>query len=424
MASSVTAVQEPAWIAERRSRAASMAAGLDVPAFKGHKGWEFTELKKDFGFDQFPPGVGGPLPSVTPAHVLSPPEGATELLQVDGATGEGVAVEDGPVVLPLDVAVTEHPELVEPYLGTVVALDDTSDLFVATNEQAWTGGAFVWVPRGVKVDLPILLTTVSASTGNALHRRTLIVLEDGAEAEVWEQHLSADADAETLFNGVVEIVVGQNATLRYLNAQDLNESSLVFGNQRATVARDGRLEWAALGFGGKTGRVRMVTTLAGPGAEARVTGAYAPHKRQHVDYDTYQEHAAENCVSNLAFRGILQDRSSSVWRGMIKVDPGAQQTDGFQDCRNLLLTKKAHADAIPGLEILANDVRCTHAAAVAQIDAEQLFYLRSRGLADDDARKLIVEGFLSELVVRFAEGSSLREGVAEALELRLETILD
>jgi Fe-S cluster assembly protein SufD len=249
------------------------------------------------------------------------------------------------------------------------------------------------------------------------------VLDEGAEAEVWEQHLSADADSGSLLNSVVEIVVGQNARLRYVNAQDLNESSYVFGNQRANVARDGRLEWAALGFGGKTGRVRMVTTLTGPNAEARVTGAYAPHGRQHVDYDTYQEHAAEGCISDLAFRGILNDRSSSVWRGMIKVDPGAQQTDAFQECRNLLLTKRAHADAIPGLEILANDVRCTHAAAVAQIDPDQVFYLRSRGLSDETAKRLVIEGFLSELVERFGSDSLLRTGVTDALERRLELVL-
>ncbi|MEA2171586.1 MAG: Fe-S cluster assembly protein SufD, partial [Solirubrobacteraceae bacterium] len=299
----------------------------------------------------------------------------------------------------------------------------TDDAFVAENARAWKGGAFVYVPRGVKVDLPILLTSVNAVDGTAIHRRTLIVLEDGAEAEVWEQHLSADETSATLLNTVVEIVVGQNAKLRYANAQGLNERSLVFGQQRADIGRDGRLEWAALGFGSATGRIRMVTTLSGPGGDARVTGAYAPHARQHVDYDTYQEHAAANCISNLAFRGILGDRGSSVWRGMIKVDPGAQQTDGFQDCRNLLLTKKAHADAIPGLEILANDVRCTHAAAVAQIDADQLFYLRSRGLSDASSRRLIIEGFMSELVERFGADSPLRAAVTDAIERRLELIL-
>ena len=190
----------------------------------------------------------------------------------------------------------------------------------------------------------------------------LIVLEEGAEAEVWEQYLSG-GDEATVLNTVVELKVGQNANLRYVNAQELNERSWIFGAQRAEVERDGALDWVVLGFGSARGKVRTETLLAGPGADAKVTGAYAPHARQHIDFDTTQEHGAPNTTSDLAFRGILADRSSAVWRGMIKVDPGAQQTDAFQECRNLLLSKKAHADAIPGLEILANDVRCTHAAA-------------------------------------------------------------
>jgi Fe-S cluster assembly protein SufD len=392
-----------------------------LPSFKGTPGWEFTPLPRGFSLEAYSPVVGGPITSVRPAYVVPPPEGAIELLQVDAATSDGAVVEGGPVVLPLDVALEEHPELVEPHLGSLVGAEDA---FTFENERERKGGAFVWVPRGVRVDVPILLTNVSAVDGTALHRRTLIVLEEGAEAEVWEQHLSADAEGATLLNTVVELVVGQNARLRYLGAQELNEKALVFGTHRAAVARDGGLDWGVLGFGSATGRVRMVTTLTGPGAEARVTGAYAPHARQHIDYDTFQEHAAENCVSDLAFRGILADRSSTVWRGMIKVDPGAQQTDAFQECRNLLLTKRAHADAIPGLEILANDVRCTHAAAVAQIDADQLFYLRSRGLGEAEARRLVIEGFLAELVERFGdEDAPLRAAVADALERRLELIL-
>jgi Fe-S cluster assembly protein SufD len=396
-------------------------ATLELPSFKGTPGWEFTPLPKDFSLDAFQPAVGGvggvPL-SVDPARVVEPP--GVELLQVDATTTDGAELPDGVLVLPLDVAAEQHAELVDAHLGSVVA---EVDAFVAENERAWKGGAFVYVPRGVRVEAPITLTTVNAIDGVALHRRTLIVLEEGAEAEVWEQHLSADADGATLLNTVVELVVGQNAKLTYLNAQDLNERSLIFGNQRASVERDGKLEWGVLGFGSANGRVRMVTTLTGPGAEARVTGAYAPHGRQHIDYDTYQEHAAESCISDLAFRGILDGRASSVWRGMIKVDPGAQQTDAFQECRNLLLTKRAHADAIPGLEILANDVRCTHAAAVAQIDPDQLFYLRSRGLDESVARRLVIEGFLSELVKRFGEHSALRSAVGDALERRLELIL-
>ena len=153
-----------------------------------------------------------------------------------------------------------------------------------------------------------------------------------------------------------------------------------------------------------------------------MTGAYAGNGTQHLDFDTTQEHAAENTTSDLAFRGVLEESATAVWRGMIRVDPGAQQTDAFQESRNLLLSKSAHADAIPGLEIEANDVRCTHAAAVAQIDAEQLHYLRSHGLSDDEAKRLIIEGFLEALVERLDEGP-VRAAVSVALERRLGEIL-
>jgi Fe-S cluster assembly protein SufD len=166
----------------------------------------------------------------------------------------------------------------------------------------------------------------------------------------------------------------------------------------------------------------METQLAGAGSSARVTGAYAGHGQQHLDFDTTQEHAAPSTTSDLAFRGVLEDTATAVWRGMIKVDPGAQQTDAFQESRNLLLSKRAHADAIPGLEIEANEVRCTHAAAIAQVDPEQLFYLRSRGAGEAEAKRLVIEGFLEALVQRLAEGE-VRESISAALERRLAEIL-
>src|SRR5205807_5339293 len=172
--------------------------------------------------------------------------------------------------------------------------------------------------------------------------RTLIVLEEGAQVEVWEQWLSGAPDAEGVLNTVVELVVGDGARLRYINGQDLSERSWIFGAQRAELGRDATLDWVALGFGSARGRVRMETRLGGEGAEARVTGAYASHGRQHIDFDTTQEHAAPNTTSDLAFRGVLQDRSSAVWKGNIIVDPGAQKTDAFQESRNLLLSKRSH----------------------------------------------------------------------------------
>ncbi len=436
----LAAVREPEWLKERRSEAARRAAELDLPRFKGQAGWEFTDISKlDLAaFTAAAPGEGDASAVDRVETLLEAPEGAHHLGQVDGRVidgGEslrGFAEEnrfadssgelpDDLLVLPLTLACESHADLVEEHFGKVV--DAEQDVFTALNDAGWTGGAFVYVPRNVRVEQPIVLTAISDAAGTALHRRVLIVVEEGAEAEVWEQHLSGSTDAETMLTSIVELRVGQNATLRFVGAQDLNEKSWVFGSQRAEVARDGHLDWVTAGFGSGNGKVFTETLLAGEGSHAKVTGAYAPHARQHVDFHTLQEHGAANTTSDLAFRGVLADRSSAVWRGMIKVDPGAQQTDAFQECRNLLLSKKAHADAIPGLEILANDVRCTHAAAIAQIDPEQVFYLRSRGLGDGIAKRLVIEGFMAELVERFEEGP-IREAMAGALERRLAVLLD
>ena len=300
-------------------------------------------------------------------------------------------------------------------LGSVVTKEDA---FTVRNRERWTHGALVHVPAGERLEEPVV---IRAGVGDALEWRTLIVLEDGAEAEVWEEWVSANGD-EGLFNGVTEIVLGEGATLHYVGAQALNDSTWVFANQRAVVARDATLDWSALAFGSMRGKVWMETKLDGQGSSARVTGAYVSDGRQHLDFDTLQEHAAPDTVSDLAFRGVLGGRSSAVWRGMIQVDPGAQKTDAFQECRNLLLSKKAHADAIPGLEIQADDVRCTHAAAIAQLDRDQVYYLQSHGLPEQAAQRLIIDGFLQELVARLAEGQ-IREITAGALEARLAEVL-
>jgi Fe-S cluster assembly protein SufD len=396
----------------------------DLPTFKGRPGWEFTDISKlDIDAYARANGAVDPTTALADAGVLfHGVEGALHLEQVDGTPVTDVSdVTDAsrPLVLPLDVAAERFPELVDGRLGSVVS-EETH--FAARNAADWSGGAFVYVPRGATLEAPVLITAVQAAAQTAMAWRTLIVLEEGAEAEVWEQWLSADPSIDSVFNAVTEIVVGPNATLRYVNGQELSEKSWVFASQRAEVDRDGQLDWVALGFGSANGKVHLETKLAGQGSHAKVTGAYATHGRQHIDFDTLQVHAAENTTSDLAFRGIIDDRSSAVWSGMIKVDPGAQQTDAFQDSRNLLLSKKAHADAIPGLEILANDVRCTHAAAIAQIDKDQLFYLRSHGLDESVATRLVIEGFLAELVERFAEGP-IREAVAGALERRLAEVL-
>jgi Fe-S cluster assembly protein SufD len=380
---------EPAWLEERRRRGASLVGKLPLPDRKA-KGWEFTDLS-ELEIDSYPPG----------------------------AVAAAIGAAEGATVLPLAAALESHEELLRERLGALVPVEDP---FVARNEAGWRDGVLVHVPRGVRVAEPIRIELPLDEEGAAVLWRTVVVLEEGAEAEVWEHSLSQCDETDALLNSVVELHVGQAARLRYLSTQDVSERAWLFATQRARVERDGRLEWTALGFGSGRGKVRMETDLAGPGSEARVTGGYAGGRGQHLDYDTTQEHAAPNTFSDLAFRGVLAAGATAVWRGMIRVDPGAQGTDAFQESRNLLLSPDAHADAIPGLEIEADDVRCTHAAAIAQIDRDQLFYLTSRGLDPGAAKSLIVEGFLESLVERLAEGP-VREEISAALERRLAEIL-
>jgi Fe-S cluster assembly protein SufD len=390
LASSATAQAEPDWLVERRREGASLAQELALPDPKA-KGWEFTDLS-ELDLDAYPPEPG----SVEPSG--------------DGARPEGV--------MSLDAAVTSKPDLLRDHLGSVVPAEDP---FVARNEAEWRQGALIHVPAGKVPDEPVRLSVEPGAEGTRLDWRTLIVLEDGAQAEVWEDYGAGGGAG--LFNGVTEIVLGNGANLRYVCKQALATDSWVFATQRAEIGQEASLEWVALGFGSARGKVRMETKLGGRGSSAKVTGAYVGAGRQHLDYDTTQEHAAPNTTSDLAFRGVLADRATAVWRGMIRVDPGAQQTDAFQESRNLLISKRAHADAIPGLEIEANDVRCTHAAAVAQVDREQLHYLRAHGLPEPAAKRLVIDGFLHALVERTPEGP-VRDGLSSALEERLATVLD
>lgn len=381
---------EPRWLTERREQGRDLVSTLPMPD-KKTKGWEFTDLR-DLDLDAY----------------------ATASAQVKISGGS-----DGAVVMSLRDAVQERPELVEGRLGELVTQRDP---FIVRNDAEWQDGVLIYVPRNTVVKDPVRVELNLDESGQAVYWRTLVVIEEGGEAEVWENYLSADDETASLLNTVVEVAVGPAANLHYVGTQDLSEKSWLFSAQRGEVDRDGTLDWATLGFGGVGGKVRMTTRLIGRGSTAKVTGGYAGGNSQHLDYDTLQEHAAENTVSDLAFRGVLTDKATAVWRGMIDVEEGAQQTDAFQECRNMLLSKQAHADAIPGLEISADDVACTHAAAIAQIDPEQLFYLKSRGLPDESARAVVIEGFLESLVERLGSGT-VREEIAEKLEERLAEIL-
>ena len=242
--------------------------------------------------------------------------------------------------------------------------------------------------------------------------------EEGSRFSLIEEYVSGSPDLAAYSNAAVELFVEQGAKLEYVSLQNYSAETWHFATHHARVERDAELDWVAGGFGSRRGKVRIQNDLAGPGATSRVTGAYFADGTQHLDYDTFQEHIAPNTTSDFAFKGALRDEASVVWRGMIRVEKDAQKTNAYQENRNLLLSEQAHADSIPGLEILANDVRCTHGATLSQVDRDQLFYAMARGLTRADAERLIVRGFFQDMLDRI-ELAPVREALAEALEARI-----
>ena len=334
--------------------------------------------------------------------------------QPSGLVLSDVELPDGVVFGSLARLAAERPELVEPHYGTVVSGDEK---FAAGNEAAWADGVLlVRAGRGRGGGAAAGLDR-GAGRGRAVFHRTLVVLEQGARATFAEDYSSA---VPGYVNTVVELVIGDGARLEYVTSQKHHADTRQFGTHRATIGRDGEVDWVVLGLGGTRAKSRIESYLADQGANAKVTGAYFLTGHEHADYDTTQEHAAPNTTSDLFFKGVLDDHARAVWRGVIRVDKGAQKTDAYQENRNLLLSHDARADSIPGLEIEANDVRCTHGATIGQIDRLQLFYLMSRGLSRLQAERLIVRGFFQPVLDRIGS-DEVRESLAAELEARMGT---
>jgi Fe-S cluster assembly protein SufD len=293
-----------------------------------------------------------------------------------------------------------------------------NEKFAAHNAAMWKNGLLVHVPKGVELEKPLYVRIANSSENGSLFWRLLVVAEPQSRFALIEEYVSPTTELEAYSNAAVEIVVQQAARVEYVSVQNLSRGTWHFASHHARVERDAELDWVAGGFGSAKGKVRIQNDLAGPGATSRVTGAYFADGSQHLDYDTFQEHMAPSTTSDFAFKGALRDTARAVWRGMIRVEEGAQKTNAYQENRNLLLSKSAHADSIPGLEIMANDVRCTHGATLGQVDRDQLFYLMTRGLTRAEAERLIVRGFFQDVLDR-VDLEPVRDALADALESRI-----
>lgn len=423
------AKDEPEWLRRRRAEAWSAWQQLPMPGRKDEE-WRRTDIS---ALD-----LGGVVPFVEaperasdvnslPAGLLSAfDEGERRGgLLVHHNTGtkfhslpEEVAAS-GVIFDDLDSAARKHPDLVKQHLNSVVS--STEDKFSALHGALWSGGMFLYVPRDVQVELPMHFLTWADTPGLAVMPHVLVVAEAGASVTVINEAASPAGGDPGLANGVVELVLGEGSRLRYVSLQRWGPATWAFSNTRAAIYRDAEMSSLAVVLGSRFTKAWLDASLKDRGATARMGGIMFAGGRQRFHHHTRQDHQSPDTTSDLLYKVALADEARSEYSGMIRVHKDAQRTDAYQANRNLALSPGARADAIPKLEIKANDVRCTHGATVGPIDEEQLFYLMARGLDRQSAQRMIVRGFFEPALERIPL-EELRETVRAAIDSKLSSV--
>ncbi|MDW8325367.1 MAG: Fe-S cluster assembly protein SufD [Anaerolineales bacterium] len=411
--------KDPEWYARRRLAALKRYTSMPMPTLQD-EAWRRTDIRSFRWGDVVLPHVanGTAKAGRVPASLLKPLAGKTQggqLVIVGGKTAEhtlDAALKKQKVIFTdFFTAARKYPELVKKHLGKVVPI--TEGKFAALAETLADYGLFLYVPKGAQLELP--LHSVAWLTGPSHFGRVLIVVDDGASATVVHETSSPEGAQPALHAATVEVKVGRDAHLTFVELQSLGRHFWNFTHERVRVGANSKVDWIFVAQGSRLTKNFSEIDLDGEGAVGKMSGYYFTDGDQHLDHDTQQNHNAPHTTSDLLFKGALKDRSRSVWQGMIYVAPGAQKTDGYQANRNLVLSPHARADSIPGLEIMADDVRCTHGATVGKLEEEHIFYLMTRGLTRREAERLVVDGFFDPILQRIPF-----EGVRERLKRSIE----
>ena len=403
---------EPDWVREARLAAWETYERLPMPTRQDEE-WRRTDLRR-LRLDQFKPFAADGQ-RVTSLEQIEDVGGAGALAFGTSEQRGGIVVQrdrstlfseltpdlaaQGVIFCDLDTAVREHPELVQKHFMTE-AVPVGFGKFEALHAAMWQGGAFLYVPRNVAVELPFRVFALAQEAGAAVFTHSLVVLEENAEAFFVDAYRSETQEEAAFASAVVELVLRQNAKLRYVQLQDWGRHVWNFMTERSVLGRDAELKSLQVTLGSKFTKNSIGAHLRGENALAEMLGIFFGDGDQFFDHHTWQLHESPYGTSDLEFKGALKEKSRSVYSGLIKVSEGAQRTDAYQQNRNLVLSRTARADTIPNLEIGANDVRCTHGATVSQVEEEHLFYLESRGIPRTEAQKLIVEGFFRPVIDR------------------------
>jgi len=353
------------------------------------------KLPKDGAFEDLP---------IVPDDLLKPLVGDQHGGQITLLPGgsqiflEEALAKKGVVFTDFRTAEKNHADLLAKLIGQIVKPEDGK--FAALASALSQNGILLYVPKNMKVEYPLHSILWGPGVDLAHFSHLIVFVDDGASVTYVHEAASPDEIGHAMHAGVVEIHVGENANLRFVELQSWGRHVWNFSHERARVERGGNLDWIFGAVGSRLTKNFSDLDLVGEGAQGRMSGFYFTDGSQHLDHDTQQNHLAPHTTSDLLFKGALKGKSRSVWQGMIYVAPGAQKTDGYQANRNIVLSEDARADSIPGLEILADDVRCTHGATVGKLEQEPLFYLKSRGIPQVEAERLVVEGFFDPIMQR------------------------
>jgi len=404
---------EPAWALDQRLAAWETFESLPMPA-RNDEEWRRTDLRR-LKLDRFAPVLAAAERVSTLEQIATGSDASHSLQFGEASQRSGIVVSkdggiayaevspevtaQGVIFTDLDTAIQQHPDLVKDSFATE-AVPASFGKFEALHAAFWQTGSFLYVPRGVAVELPFRAFAIDTKVGQATFTHSLAVLEESAEAFLVDAFQSETQEEATYTSAVVELILRQNAKLRYVQVQDWGRHVWNFMTERATLARDAELKSLQVTLGSKFTKNSIGAHLRGENALAEMLGIFFADGDQFFDHHTWQLHESPYATSDLEFKGALKERARSVYSGLIKVSEGAQRTDAYQQNRNLVLSREARADTIPNLEIGANDVRCTHGATVSQVEEEHLFYLESRGIPRSEAQKLIVEGFFRPVIDR------------------------
>ncbi|MEE4195465.1 MAG: Fe-S cluster assembly protein SufD [Anaerolineae bacterium] len=331
------------------------------------------------------------------------------------ASAVSVELSDAPEKVTF-LKLSEAPVELAEKLNQLIPVD--ADKFAALASGYVQDGFILIVPKGLHVNETLEATITVPQDGTIQNSQIFVLVEEGASATLHLTYAGSDGSRTTMHNGIVEVIVKDNAHFHLVERQELGSKTWHFSHEKASVAADAVLDWVYFAFGTQLTKSFIDLSLDGKGSDARLYGLAISNSGQHLDLDTQQDHMAPITFSDLTFKTALLGTAQSVWQGMIYVDPKATQTDGYQSNRNLLLDKRAHADSIPGLEIKTDDVRCSHGATITEIDQEQIFYLKARGLDEATARQLIVNGFFQDIIDRVRD-DDLRVELIESIHEQL-----